>query len=898
MGWYKFFPQLLNMSATASIVILIVLLLRLGLKKLPKIISYVLWSAVLFRLLCPVSITSSFSLFGFVNVPTSVSSSMTSSIEYIPKDIIYTKYPPVVFPVSDVSKTIHNTLPQDQEQLTTNPLKIPISIAAYIWSIGVLGILLYSAVIYVKLKKKLVGVVPLRDNIFVSDYITSPFVMGMFHPKIYLPSTLSGKEQEYIILHEQHHIKRFDHVFKTLSFFSLCIHWFNPLVWLSFVLFSRDMEMSCDEAVVKKMGEEIRADYSASLLSLATGHRIIAGTPLAFGEGNTKERIKNLANWKKPVIWVAVFMGLICIIVVVSLLTNPKEKILYVPEPFSHNYRVENIVYDAPQYSFSFTADNTPQYSLTSDYMLFSTVISQLSETAVSENSWVSCGKAKEITLTADNFDRCFSNNGKGGYWDKTSAAEIRHNNKNAWSVMDASSDVFYYILQQKNGDVYLSYGYYDTEGETNSKSNNSSIRWLFKLTRTNLLICNAVSERINTYIEPSYFFNEFDFNYDTINKNEFFNSVSLEFMPEWDTDTLVVSEDYYENYGNAVIVQRETYELKCNADEKFELNILHRNPDREEEAVYFVNGKEGTYVMKIKFITDTTSKSSAEIEYNSETEINSLETAVSAAVLEYHKPKDFDGLIRVESHKILAAESGGTADSNLADIVVVYALVLYQAYSPYIYSGDKLESEEGSYIPTALTFSVGEDGTYTLAEYWIPRDGSYYVDDIRNKFPKAAADEALNSQQYIDELSHECQEKALTLINEEGMFDDKLTELFEIICSSPAASLRPSDYIEQHHEEYDKLVAYGKFTMRYCFKQFSQGNQTDIKGYIMAAVCEDIAAEWGETLLIDKLTPMTGQEWFNEFRDNAERLEEQYNGEDLEKYYPASWLLLQMVRE
>lgn len=323
MGWYSIFPQILNMSLTTSIVILFVLAVRLFLKKAPKIISYALWGVVLFRLLCPVSVTTDISLFSFFNVPAKETSDVVSQMEYVPTDIVHTANPEVSLPIPVVNEMINDTLPQGREQLGADPLEAPISFATYIWLAGIASMLLYSTITYFKLKNKLVGSIPLRDNIVLSDYIASPFVLGLFRPKIYLPSALSEKEQKYIILHEQHHIKRFDHIIKALAFLALCIHWFNPLVWLSFALSGRDMEMSCDEAVVKKLGTEIRADYTASLLSLATGHRIIAGTPLAFGEGDTKERIKNLVNWKKPAFWVTILAVVSCSILAVCLLTNP-----------------------------------------------------------------------------------------------------------------------------------------------------------------------------------------------------------------------------------------------------------------------------------------------------------------------------------------------------------------------------------------------------------------------------------------------------------------------------------------------------------------------------------------------------------------------------------------------
>lgn len=326
MFFYTFMPKLFNMSLTASVAIVLVILLRLMLKKAPKVISYALWGVVLFRLLCPVSIGSNFSVYNLFDAPAQESGTITSVIEYVPSNIVHTEYPSVALPVPGISDVINDALPQGQEQLVADPLEAPMSFATYVWMIGVLVMAIYSIASYIRLRRKLSVVVPLRDNIFIADDIKSPFVVGLFRPKIYLPCNLGDKEQEYIILHEQHHIKRLDHVMKALAFLALAIHWFNPLVWVAFILASKDMEMSCDEAVIRKIGGDVRSDYSASLLTLATGRRIIAGTPLAFGEGDTKGRINNLSKWKKPAVWVVIVAVIACIILAVCLLTNPEAK--------------------------------------------------------------------------------------------------------------------------------------------------------------------------------------------------------------------------------------------------------------------------------------------------------------------------------------------------------------------------------------------------------------------------------------------------------------------------------------------------------------------------------------------------------------------------------------------
>lgn len=158
-------------------------------------------------------------------------------------------------------------------------------------------------------------------------------------PSTYLSAFFFKRTRtEYIILHEQQHIRRLDHIIKVIAYLALCIHWFNPLVWIAFVFSAKDMEMSCDEAVIKKMGEGIRTDYSASLLSFSTGQRMLFGTPLAFGEGDTKGRIKNLARWKRPAVWVTIVVVVVCASIIWMAASNPKEKILHEPDPFSHGF--------------------------------------------------------------------------------------------------------------------------------------------------------------------------------------------------------------------------------------------------------------------------------------------------------------------------------------------------------------------------------------------------------------------------------------------------------------------------------------------------------------------------------------------------------------------------------
>ena len=321
----RLYMGVLDMSKTAAMVIAVVLLVRLLLKKAPKVFSYALWAVVLFRLLCPISFETPVSI-----VPQLPDTSTGYNLADETIDLAgagMAAYQAVGDLLNGGLGVQHIPTTEVTEDGMTRYVmadwwSVWILFGKYVWAAGMAVMLLYSAFSYRRIKKQTEIAVPIRDNIWIADEIQSPFVIGFLRPSIYLPGNLGEKEQEYIILHEHHHIRRFDHIFKALAFLALTIHWFNPLVWLAFGLACKDMEMSCDEAVIRKLGGKVRADYSASLLTLATGRRIIAGTPLAFGEGDTKGRIRNLAKWKMPAVWVVVIAAVLCVVLAVTLLTD------------------------------------------------------------------------------------------------------------------------------------------------------------------------------------------------------------------------------------------------------------------------------------------------------------------------------------------------------------------------------------------------------------------------------------------------------------------------------------------------------------------------------------------------------------------------------------------------
>ncbi len=308
----KLFLSLLNMSLTASYVMVAVILIRQLLKKLPKSLSYGLWSVVAFRLICPVSFESTFSL-------------LPKGGPAIPQNIVYDQVPLINTGIGNMDSFINDYLPAATPQASINPIQIYIGIGEMVWIFGLMVILLYSLASVIMLKKRLKDAKWIEDNIYEANNLKTPFVLGIIKPKIYLPLGLNEEERPYILEHEQIHIKRYDHIIKPLAFFILALHWFNPLVWISFRLMSKDMELSCDERVLKEMDEKLKKPYANSLLSLAAGKPILNGGPLAFGEGNVRGRIKNVLNYKKPPFWMIIVSVIIVIGIGIGLLTNPKS---------------------------------------------------------------------------------------------------------------------------------------------------------------------------------------------------------------------------------------------------------------------------------------------------------------------------------------------------------------------------------------------------------------------------------------------------------------------------------------------------------------------------------------------------------------------------------------------
>ena len=311
------FLKVVNMSISAGWLVLAVLALRLIMKKAPKWVNVLLWGIVAVRLICPFSIESALSL-----IP---------SRETISPEIMMDWTPEISTGIDTLDQVVNPAITASfapNPGTSANPLQILIPVVANLWLLGVLILLGYTAISYLTLRLKLRTAVILRDNIFQCETVSSPFVLGILKPKIYLPYSMDGNNLNHVVAHEQAHIKRKDHWWKPLGFLLLTIYWFNPLMWVAYILLCRDIELACDEKVIAELGNEQRADYTQALVSCAVNRHMIAACPLAFGEVGVKERVKSVMNYKKPAFWIIVTALVVCAVVAVCFLTDPFEPVL------------------------------------------------------------------------------------------------------------------------------------------------------------------------------------------------------------------------------------------------------------------------------------------------------------------------------------------------------------------------------------------------------------------------------------------------------------------------------------------------------------------------------------------------------------------------------------------
>lgn len=306
------FLKLVNMSIAAGWLLLVVLLLRVLLKKAPRWIFCAFWAIVAVRLICPFSLESVFSL-----IP---------SAETVRSDILYAPTPAIQSGVSFLNQAVNPILSDVMspvQENSANPMQIAVWISSWIWLFGCAVMLAYALVSWIRLKKRVKTAVCTGENVWICDAVDTPFIFGVFRPRVYLPSGLDSQQKAWALAHEQAHLARRDHWWKPLGFLLLTAYWFHPLCWLGYILFCRDVEFACDERVIRRQKIEGRKEYAGALLANSVSCRAVTACPLAFGEVGVKTRIRRVLNYKKPAFWVVLAAIALCAVTSVCFLTNP-----------------------------------------------------------------------------------------------------------------------------------------------------------------------------------------------------------------------------------------------------------------------------------------------------------------------------------------------------------------------------------------------------------------------------------------------------------------------------------------------------------------------------------------------------------------------------------------------
>lgn len=309
------FIRILNMSISSGWMILAVTAVRLLLKKAPRWISAALWGLVGLRLVMPFTVSTGFSL-----IPSS---------EVVDPHIGYAEIPAINSGVSVIDQAINPILGTSlaaSPENSANPMQIWLFVLCIVWITGIIALLIYGAISCLRLRRTVDEAALLQDNVWICDRIQSPFILGVFKPRIYLPSDLNEAERAYVLAHEYAHLKRKDHLWKLIGFLILTIHWFNPLVWLAYILLCRDIEMACDEKVIRDLEMPEKKAYANALVSCSLQRHMVLACPLAFGEVGVKERVRGVLNYQKPAFWLIIAAVLISLVVAVCFLTDPKDK--------------------------------------------------------------------------------------------------------------------------------------------------------------------------------------------------------------------------------------------------------------------------------------------------------------------------------------------------------------------------------------------------------------------------------------------------------------------------------------------------------------------------------------------------------------------------------------------
>ena len=999
------FTQVLNLSISASFLVLAVALLRLVLRRAPKAFRCALWALVAFRLLCPVSFESELSL---------IPSREVIPQEYLTMEPNRSEAPARLEIVTNPRYESQVTVDTDTTVDRVQSLDV---LGTVIWltGMGAMGLYALYSFLSLRLRVRLAGWV--RKNVYECDELDSPFILGILRPRIYPPSGLDEITKSHVLAHEKAHLKRLDHLWKPLGFALLTVHWFNPVMWLAYILLCRDIELACDERVIRKLDKGAVRAYTEALVRCSVSHRMIAACPLAFGEVGVRSRIRSMLRYKKPGFWILLTAVVAGIALAVCFLTDPAEQprtaeqiwnregfvitssevtapelileagalpeevlngkehsfepetillcqydstSLYVSSarmsgdelllsvrlshriaeagsillPFDplddsadhfvhmesgdvkdalstypdtatirgkgrdgfelcvkmddyyqmrgdihfqvggiyqltyarndapiaqileREYRAEEIRYTHPTEGFPYTLEQLPTYAVRAS------LSGELYLATVTENAAVQSygneGVLKELQLTKENFDDRFP---LEGWTDKDNRANLRRDNLAAWRVYSkyTSYTAESILLLQKDGTLWLAFNA-EPEGQFEN---------LFRLTDEPTApppssIITATSyypSGMNEFTCPSF----------RLSSDGYFHlsesplSSYFAHGPYTQTDTELILKTGDDRYTWYFIADGGGYRFDADRSSPITTCFDLKNPEPLPDGTLFLP-------------SDSQKRAAA-----------GLDLAIQSTIEHFCKTEGDEQYLITECHSILdAAVISGTppvGSTEHEELVTVHTVGLVRRYTVRG-TAHRFESEQ--LVHAVMTFLVDET-SYTLQELKTSQDVP-----LSDLYSPRAMELWMEYESQVDQLESQCDWEAQLWVEENQPSENEVWHLIEVICSSPAWSSNPGDYIAAHQSEYQRLLQCERTTVAYCFDQFSSRRQIGLEGHIMALACQAIIGE-AEGLCIDSHY-MTGQDWFDGFVNEARTLRDELGSQELSKSHPYHAMALEAL--
>ncbi|MBQ8354681.1 MAG: hypothetical protein IJY40_03525 [Oscillospiraceae bacterium] len=988
------FTNILNLSIAASWLVLAVAVIRLIWKNGPKAFHCALWALVAIRLLCPVSIESTFSL-----IP---------SREVVPAEYLYLepREPQFREParLEIVTNPVYDAPVEIEIDTTVDRFQHWDMLATVAWLAGMGVMAIYAVYSYWNLRLRVRLGARVWDNVWECDEISSPFILGLFRPRIYLPSSLDVDTRTMVLAHERAHLDRLDHLWKPLGFALLAVHWFNPVIWLGYILLCRDIELACDEKVIKRLDKPTVRAYSEALVRFAVPQRSIALCPLAFGEVGVKDRIKAMVRYRKPGLILTAAAVILAILLAACFLTDPVEmptetEPVHVEEPIDAVLHEDGVVVTENirrELDIMFYIDWLPAECFTPDGYSFQegeltlyesdTTILEMTRVipdgeqlrfdfrfrydlpecgtillpchinikGVNKTLWLT-GSVHDYTRSYDSgvslvqdmdllgftllIDRELVENADqylsielDQLWDTTyvpndvnildhlyhvdevlyqderltlsgtaayapayivernlhltaleqgSRWEIRRDmgelvpikleetnfnsaflreylpeNRRAW--LCTAQEWSHLLLQQTDGELYLAV----------LRENGTVLSDFYRLSTDEIIGYppETLSRTFALDITDSFDIPSFTLYSD--GTFQFTQSVVSSYLGYgyylWEADSLVM----------------KTFDGRCTWKFHTDGSVFYFDAAHSSPISYFQSLPDGYTELHDGAIFRSGST-------HTEPE-STLEEILNEAILEYNRADEDEGFICVENHEVLGeliACGTATVDGTPLEILTVYLAGEYRTYDARIIH-KRMERFCG-----VITLESSGDG-YQVTDY-IQTEAN----DSETIFPEHIQE--LYEERYgiiQDWTSQENRYDAQAILYRSQGLETDIGTLIDTICSSPAQSSNPGDYIAAHQEEFDRLVSLGTRTIRYCFAEFARGGQIGLEGHIMALACREIIPVGTHVHDIPYESCLTGQDWFDQFAKLARSHRNEMGQLELEERHSYCFMALEAL--